>query len=437
MGLTRAAVLTLAIGMLVAGSINTIAYKVADWQLAPGAYDATICFNASTVPGHNDCTFTHPFFQVYAMFLGECCCLAAYFTMRALGKQPPLTKRFNPLIFLPCALCDMCGTSLMLLGLLLTYMSNFQMLRGSVVLFTGGFSRIFLGRILSRTQWLGIAFVLLGTAVVGADALVHPSSSTSASNPFLGNVLIVIAQIIVAIQFVLEEKFVSSLDVPPLLVVGLEGAFGFSALTLVLIGMYHIPGVKGLSETPVRLEDPIDAMQQTFSGNITLTLALICAVLSIAFYNFFGISVTKSLSAAHRMVMDTTRTVIVWIFAMSVHYATPSSGHGQPFSSLQLVGFLILALGTMVYYDVHAPLLAKLGFGPAKRAHVGDVRSDPLLVNSDGAPLPLSDDRTTASLTPSSSSSRGTPSPDAYPAVGVPVLYPAPIDGRQTNSGTR
>lgn len=74
--------IALAVGMLAAGSINTIAYKVADWQSAPGVYNAAQCYNESTVEGRPDCTFTHPFFQVYAMFLGECCCLVAFLTLR-------------------------------------------------------------------------------------------------------------------------------------------------------------------------------------------------------------------------------------------------------------------------------------------------------------------------------------------------------------------
>jgi len=174
-------------------------------------------------------------------------------------------------------------------------------------------------------------------------------------------VLIIVAQLIVAGQFVLEERLISSMDVPPLLAVGLEGAFGFVTLSAVLVGMYFLPGVTGLSEVPARLEDPIDALKQVVSGNWTLTLAMIAAVLSIAFYNFFGISVTKQLSAAHRMVMDCTRTVIVWGFSMTVYYADlpvgprdwGSSSHGQKFSALQLVGFLILIMGSLVYYDIH------------------------------------------------------------------------------------
>ena len=42
-------------------------------------------------------------------------------------------QNFNPLIFLPAAMCDMCATSTMYVGLNLTYASSFQMLRGSYI----------------------------------------------------------------------------------------------------------------------------------------------------------------------------------------------------------------------------------------------------------------------------------------------------------------
>lgn len=43
----------------------------------------------------------------------------------------------------------------------------------------------------------------------------------------LGDLLIIMAQIIVAIQMVTEEKFIFKYDIPPLLAVGLEGIFRF------------------------------------------------------------------------------------------------------------------------------------------------------------------------------------------------------------------
>ncbi len=51
--------------------------------------------------------------------------------------------------------------------------------------------------------------------------------------PILGDLLIIMAQIIVAIQMVTEQVFLERYDVPPLLAVGLEGLFVAAGLPFV------------------------------------------------------------------------------------------------------------------------------------------------------------------------------------------------------------
>jgi hypothetical protein len=92
-------------------------------------------------------------------------------------------SNYNPIIFLLPALCDCTATSTMYLGLTLTYASQFQvasacapaaclgwgpadafltpaglrqgqMLRGSVIIFTGLLSRFLLGRQLESYRWV-------------------------------------------------------------------------------------------------------------------------------------------------------------------------------------------------------------------------------------------------------------------------------------------
>lgn len=50
-----------------------------------------------------------------------------------------------------------------------------------------------------------------------------------------------------------------------------------------------------------------------------------------AFFNFFGMSITKSSSAAYRMVLDSLRTIAVWLVDLGF-----GGGHFHP---LQLLGF--------------------------------------------------------------------------------------------------
>ena len=72
------------------------------------------------------------------MFIGESGCLAVYYLMvcvaKRRGKTPdaPL-EGFKPYILILPACCDLFGTSLLYLGLSLTYASVAQMMRGDIL----------------------------------------------------------------------------------------------------------------------------------------------------------------------------------------------------------------------------------------------------------------------------------------------------------------
>eukprot|EP00456_Euglypha_rotunda_P043009 TRINITY_DN3360_c0_g1_i17.p1 TRINITY_DN3360_c0_g1~~TRINITY_DN3360_c0_g1_i17.p1 ORF type:complete len:168 (-),score=31.17 TRINITY_DN3360_c0_g1_i17:20-523(-) len=140
-------------GMISTGSINTLATKLADITSAQGI-DGT------------SSDFDHPFVQAMAMFIGEFSCFVVY-KWSTRTKTDSDEKPFPPWIFLFPALCDMTATSLMYVGLNLTYASVYQMLRGSVVLFTGLFSVIFLKKKLQCFEIFGMIWVLaeIGRAV--------------------------------------------------------------------------------------------------------------------------------------------------------------------------------------------------------------------------------------------------------------------------------
>jgi drug/metabolite transporter (DMT)-like permease len=281
------------------------------------------------------------------MFVGEFLCLVVFYIITAINRNKNQAYEvakpgFNPWTMLIPACLDCTGTSLMYVGLTMTYPSVFQMLRGSVVIFTGIMSVVFLGRKLWAFHMAGMLLVLIGLLLVGASSVLDTSSSASASNPMLGNLFVVCAQVIVATQMVVEEKLIGNFDVPALQAVGLEGVFGTLIVSVALIIFYYLPG--DTVGNNGKFEDTADAATQ-FSNSAVIALALIGNVISIAFFNFFGISVTKAMSATTRMVLDSVRTFVIWGFSLIVGW--------QPFSGwpgvLQVVGFITLLTGTCVY----------------------------------------------------------------------------------------
>lgn len=84
--------------------------------------------------------FNHPFVQSLAMFIGEMTCLIAFKLLYFYYKKKDNSqderslvkgnRNFKIFIFFIPAMCDMVATSIMYIGLTLTYASSFQMLRG-------------------------------------------------------------------------------------------------------------------------------------------------------------------------------------------------------------------------------------------------------------------------------------------------------------------
>jgi hypothetical protein len=97
---------------------------------------------------------------------------------------------------------------------------------------------------------------------------------------------------------------------------------------------------------------------------------------SIASFNAFGVTVTKNASSAQRSTVDTSRTVLIWLFFMTV----PVPGVAkESFTWLQLFGFILLVIGTLVYNEIL--VIPYFGFDKnvkairekrSKRAEAGD-----------------------------------------------------------------
>ena len=270
----------------------------------------------------------------------------------------------QPLIFALPALCDTAGTSVMYLGLTMTYASVFQMLRGSVVVFTGILSVAVLNRRLRGFHWIGMALVCVGALVVGSSSLVSSPTDDQATpttvvprNPVLGNALIVCAQMIVAVQMVVEEKLLAKYRVHALEAVGWEGVFGAIYCSCLLVVYYFVPFGGDRCNGHVCVDNTLHALQE-IARSPYLAGAVAGNVLSIAFFNFFGVSVTQSMSATHRMVLDSLRTMVIWMVSLALQW--------QQFNYLQVVGFAVLLSGTLVYNEV-APLncLCACGSGGA------------------------------------------------------------------------
>ncbi|RDA87500.1 hypothetical protein CP532_1643 [Ophiocordyceps camponoti-leonardi (nom. inval.)] len=261
------------------------------------------------------------------------------------------------LLALP-AICDICGTTLMNAGLLLVAASIYQMTRGALVLFVALFSVLFLRRHLRLFQWLSLVGVVLGVAVVGLAGAIWPDEKTpstldhvaasdevpsDAARVIIGVMLIAGAQIFTATQFVLEEWMLENSSIAPIRVVGWEGVFGFSVTLLVMIIMHFAVGRTHTGR--YGYFDMQEGLRQMMQKRIWITSVLI--MISIGGFNYFGLAVTRSVSATSRSTIDTCRTLFIWVVSLCLGW--------ESFKLLQIVGFALLVYSTFVFNGIVRP----------------------------------------------------------------------------------
>lgn len=116
-------------------------------------------------------------------------------------------------------------------------------------------------------------------------------------------------------------------------------------------------------------EDSIDTLcMLRTSGDIRQVAAW--SVAAQAVYNVAGMLVTDSLGAVTRTVLETMRTLFVWVLNLLLFYAGSQGGkHGHPSAAaigepwtshswLQAVGFAVLVAGTLFYGELLAAAVA-------------------------------------------------------------------------------
>ncbi len=90
-------------------------------------------------------------------------------------------------------------------------------------------------------------------------------------------------------------------------------------------------------------ENPIQATEQILNNKI-LFLSILCSVIVIGPFNYFGTSLTKYSSAMHRCLIDASRMCVIWLFSICCGW--------EYFKFQQSIGYLSVLIGNLIYYEV-------------------------------------------------------------------------------------
>lgn len=272
----------------------------------------------------------------------------------AIDQESPVCSGDVFLFALPAGL-DLLGTTIAGVGLYYTSASIWQMLRGSLVLFTALLSVFYRGRTLHGYHYVGLSSTIIGLLLVGLASVFEAGTKGNAQGGMVfGIFLVILGQMCSAVQMIVEETFLQDKNFHPTRVVGMEGCWGFMMMSITLVGLYHVP--KPSDPTSILTVFHDDAPQAWHMAMVNHRIFYFGGMYlgSIGTYNFCGLGVTKSLTAVHRTLVDAMRITVVWTAEVVIYYVIERQ-YGEPVSinSLyQLCGFVFLIFGNLVYNNV-------------------------------------------------------------------------------------
>ena len=220
-----------------------------------------------------------------------------------------------------------------------------------------------LGDKLYTFQWLGVVWNVVAVILVGMTAVLSSgeNANVESGEALMGVALVMLGAFVQALQYVFEEKVLTmeEADVPPLLLIGMEGFWGsFLCLVLLYPLAYYLPG-----DDHGSFEDPFNTYHMVMNTP-TIQWAFFIYFIAIFGYNLFAVLVTFLLNSIWHAILDNFRPISVWLADLAIFYIFTGKSFGEPwtpYSYIQLFGMFVLLYGTSIYNAPHAGSIQLLG----------------------------------------------------------------------------
>ncbi|OHT07859.1 hypothetical protein TRFO_23807 [Tritrichomonas foetus] len=360
--------------------------------------------------------FKKPWFQTNSMFIGMFLALLVYEVQRLFESRKKKSQSLNgansesvvslsdnanegheqssshkKMYFYVAApaCCDLLATSLMNIGLLYINASVWQMLRGSMVLFSSIFCAFILKRPHYPYMWWSVVLITIALGVVGFAAVAATGvgkAGVSTGKVIMAIFLTVGSQLIQASQIVVEDFLMHDMTASPVLIVGLEGMWGTLFTCSIFLPMNQF-AFTSLPEGEGLHEDTLDTFKMIGNSSI-LIVFVIAYVIVILLYNVMGMFVTNITSAVMRTILEGLRTLCIWVVQLCLYYGFEGHDYGNKhpdigeewtkWSWMQLSGFLLLFTGMLLYNRIiEVPIF---NYPPVVKKNENEVIDDAPLI---------------------------------------------------------
>lgn len=88
-------------------------------------------------------------------------------------------------------------------------------------------------------------------------------------------------------------------------------------------------------------------------NNPTIAAVLVADLVAFCGLNLSGMVVIQELGAVYKTVLETARTLFVWLVGLALYYSALGGGlvgeSWHDYSGVQMAGFAVLVMGTVLY----------------------------------------------------------------------------------------
>ena len=255
--------------------------------------------------------------------------------------------------------CDCFGSGLQTFSLFFVSPSIFSIAKNATVVFTALFSVVYLKKALPRFKVLSILIIMMGFIIVAISSIVFPDkdkvietnlSSSFNFGSFIGILCLFVSLIFQGFTYCYQEKVLDEYEIKPSQMIGFESMMGAIVSTLIFLVTGFIKCTNS-SYCNFKAGQPIDSPVYAFYdlqyNYAWLYFMLLC--FSIMIFNLVGLIIVKYSGAVLRVVLDTLRTICVWVISIFIGFESLNN----PWKvSIEIIGFIFLLLGNLIYNEI-------------------------------------------------------------------------------------
>lgn len=249
---------------------------------------------------------------------------------------------------------DCFGSGLQTFALFFVEPSIYSIAKNATVIFTALFSVLYLRKKVYRHQVISIIIIMVGFILVALSSILYPEGEGKKHDfnfmSIIGMLSLLISLFCQGFVYTYQESLLDQYEINPLQMVGMESMMGALMCTALLLITFKIT-CQHPEFCNASIGQPIDSPPYALYDlqyNYAWVYYMLTAF-SVMIFNFVGLIITKHAGAVFRVILDTLRTITIWVISLMIGFESL-----KPASKIvyELIGFAFLILGNLIYNEI-------------------------------------------------------------------------------------